>query len=65
MTTDCVLDLISLTQNLVELEKLMADRYKKILLHKIKVSAKINQLHKKISCNIYFPAKQRLRNTLH
>ena len=60
MTTACVLDLskltlVSRTQILVELEKLMTDRYKKILVYKLKASAKTNQRHKKF---IYFSAQQ-------
>ena len=58
ITTDCVLDLreltlVCLTKTLVESEKLVADRYKKVLLCKINVSAKINQRQKDIYIYIY------------
>ena len=67
MTNDFVLDLselnlISITKSLVELENLMTDRYKKLLIHKIKFSAKTNKRHEKF---IYFSEEQRFRNTLH
>ena len=58
ITTDCVLDLseltlVCLTKTLVESEKLVADRYKKVLLYKINVSAKINQRQKDIYIYIF------------
>ena len=54
---DCVLDLSTLyfPKTLGKLEKLMTDIYKKLLMNKIKVSAEINQRHKKF---IYFPEQQ-------
>ena len=67
MTNDFVLDLselnlISITKSLVELENLMTDRYKKLLIYKIKFSAKTNKRHEKFK---YFSEEQRFRNTLH
>ena len=58
VTTDCVLNLseltlVCLTKTLVESEKLVADRYKKVLLYKINVSAKINQRQKDIYIYIF------------
>ena len=57
ITTDCVLDLSTLNfpKTLGKLEKLMTDIYKKLLMNNIKVSAEINQRHKKF---IYFPEQQ-------
>ena len=59
MTSDCVLDsseltYVSLTQTLVELKKQLKTDIKKTLIYKLKVSAKIDQRHKKI---IYRPAQ--------
>ena len=57
MTHDYVLDLRELAEVFLtkrELEKLMTDRYKKLLMYKIKASAKIDQFHKKFK---YFPAQ--------
>ena len=58
ITTDCVLNLseltlVCLTKTLVESEKLVTDRYKKVLLYKINVSARINQRQKDIYIYIY------------
>ena len=51
MATDCVLDLSELSlpyQNPSGARKINDSRYKKLLMYKIKVSAKVNQRHKNI-----------------